>query len=204
LQFQNLIIFDILTVALNKMKLKDKYLIIDFDSTLVKLEGLEVLAEITLEGRDDAEQILHEIKATTDKGMSGSITFRESLSERLKLFQPNRDHIDKLTELLLKNITKSVLKNKKYFSNNYENIFVVSGGFEEWILPITRILGINDDNVLANKFYFDEQGRVVGFDQSNPLTQDKGKALSVKSLGLTGEVIIIGTDLPIMRLKLKN
>lgn len=186
------------------MKLKDINLIIDFDSTLVKLEGLEVLAELTMEGREDTKQILAEIKNTTDKGMSGIISFQESLRKRLNLFKPNMGHIDRLVELLKQNITDSVLCNRKFFSVNSKNIYVISGGFEEWILPITRELGLLDKNVMANKFLFDSDDNVIGFNESNPLTQAKGKAISVKFLGLNGEIIIIGDGYTDFEIKAEN
>jgi D-3-phosphoglycerate dehydrogenase len=79
-------------------------------------------------------------------------------------------------------------------------VYIVSGGFREYIIPVAETLGIRPDHVLANSFSFDGKGRVIGIDEQNVLAQKAGKAKAVKSLGLNGEIFIIGdgfTDLEI-------
>ena len=58
-----------------------KYFVIDFDSTFVKLEGLDVLAKVSL--KNSPEKIA-EIESITRDGMTGKIGFRESLELRIK------------------------------------------------------------------------------------------------------------------------
>jgi len=67
------------------MGIKKNYYIIDFDSTFVKKEGLEVLAEVALEGNPKKMPILAQIKKITAAGMEGRLSFKESLSRRLRL-----------------------------------------------------------------------------------------------------------------------
>ena len=61
-------------------------LVIDFDSTFIKLEALEELATVALDGNEKKNEIVDEIEKITIMGMEGKITFPESLSRRLKLF----------------------------------------------------------------------------------------------------------------------
>ena len=76
------------------------YLIIDFDSTFTQVEGLDELADIALQGSPDRERIVSEIRALTDQGMSGSLSFSESLQQRLALLPARREHIGQLVERL--------------------------------------------------------------------------------------------------------
>ena len=46
----------------------------------------------------------------------------------------------------------------------------MSNGFREFIEPIVTEYGIKPENILANEFRFDKEGRVVGFDTENPLS----------------------------------
>lgn len=174
------------------MRLINTNLIIDFDSTLVKLEGLEELAKIVLSGNPLKEEILNKIVEITNKGMNGDITFQESLEQRLKLFSPSKGDILKLIDLLKSNITDSILKNREFFKINNSHIYVISGGFREWIIPITEFVGLKTENVLANSFIYDKKGYVVGVDKTNILTRSKGKAMAVQSLNLNGVTIMIG------------
>ena len=60
-------------------------LIIDFDSTFIKLETIEVLADFALENKKDKKNILDLIKKMTNKAMQGEIPFSDALYERINL-----------------------------------------------------------------------------------------------------------------------
>ena len=169
-----------------------KYFIIDFDSTFVTTESLEELAEIALQNRKDKNQILKKIRELTTLGMEGKIPFEKSLSERIKLLKANKKHINSAVKSLIKKITPSIKRNRLFFKNNREHIFIISGGFKEIILPITRIFHIADSHVLGNSFIFDKKGNILHHDKSNPMAYRNGKVKAIKSLGLRGEIIIIG------------
>ena len=57
------------------------YFIIDFDSTFIKNESLDILFEISDPNNNDK---IREIKKITDLGMNGHISFSESLKRRIK------------------------------------------------------------------------------------------------------------------------
>ncbi len=169
-----------------------RYFIIDFDSTLVTVEALDELAKIVLKNNAKKETVLEEIKRTTSLGMDGTISFPESLAKRLVLFQPNKEHIQKLITHLKKQITPSILSNKAFFKENAQCIYIISGGFKEYIYPVIKGFGIPEDHILANTFTFAKNGNVTGFDKTNPLSQEDGKVKQIRKLKLQGEVYVIG------------
>lgn len=168
------------------------FYIFDFDSTFVSVEALDELAQIALKGNPRKEQLLQEIISITNKGMNGEIPFDLSLEKRLSLFQPNKDHIKKLTLLLKKKVTSSILRNKVFFKEYAQDIYIISGGFKEYILPIVSSFGINPDHVLANDFLFNKKGIVIGYNKENVLSQKKGKVKKIRELKLKGRIIVIG------------
>lgn len=170
----------------------NKFFIIDFDSTFVALEALDTLAEIALIDNPQKEQIIQQIKGITQLGMEGKMSFTQTLEKRLALFSPTKEHIETLTKLLKKNITPSISRNKHFFKKYGKQIFIISGGFSEYIAPIVTAFGIPSDNVLANNFVYDKKGAVTGFNPHNVLSQKQGKVKAVKSLKLDGKVIVIG------------
>lgn len=164
----------------------------DFDSTLTRVEGLDVLAEITLEGRPDKEEIIKEIQRITNLGIDGDISFTESLEKRIKLLNAHKKDLDGLIELLRQKISKSIESNKEFFENYSDDIYVISAGFKEFIDPIVQAYNIPADRVYANTFKFDADGKIIGFDETNVLASHNGKIACLKNLDLQGEVQVIG------------
>ena len=170
-----------------------KNIIIDFDSTFIQIESLDKLAEITLKGNKDKEQILSKIGKITNLGMDGEISFRDSLKERLKLININQDHISLLIKELHNYITSSFKNNREFIENNISNIYIISSGFIDYILPVVKYFGILEENVYANSFIFDDKNNVIGFDETNLLSSDEGKVKLIEKLNLLVEdTYIIG------------
>jgi D-3-phosphoglycerate dehydrogenase len=171
---------------------ENKYFVIDFDSTFVKIEALDTLAAIVLENNPQQEEIVKKIEEITKMGMDGKISFSDSLEQRLALFSPTSSDVKKLIDVLNKNISKSILENREWFKNNAEYIYIISGGFFEYIEPVVRDFGILNDHILANRFVYGLNGEIVGFDKDNYLAQKQGKVKQMDALNLDGYVTVIG------------
>ncbi len=174
------------------MKGQNLYFIIDFDSTFVQVETLELLAEIALGKNPKKKVILEKIRKITKAGMNGEISFEEALLRRLKLFKASRKDIDKLAKLLKKKISLSIVRNKEFFQKYKDHIYIISGGFKEYMIPIFKEFDLDEDHILANTFQINRKGYIIGFDGNNPLSQAHGKAKQIQSLGLKGKIYIIG------------
>jgi D-3-phosphoglycerate dehydrogenase / 2-oxoglutarate reductase len=168
------------------------FFVIDFDSTFTKVEALDVLGEISLATRPDRDATLAQIKAITDSGMAGEISLAESLAARLQLLHAHRDQIPALVEVLSGKVSDSFQRNRAFLKEYADQIYIISSGFREFIVPIVTELGIREDHVFANTFVFDKAGNIVGCDTENPLATDKGKVKLMRSLNLDGEVYVIG------------
>lgn len=166
--------------------------VFDFDSTLTRVEALDVLAEMTLEGRSDREKIVNQIQEITNLGIDGDISFTESLERRIKLLNAKKEDLSALVVELRQKISKSIASNKEFFEKFSDDIYVISCGFKEFIDPIVAEYNIPSDRVYANTFKFDESGNIIGFDETNVLSSHNGKIECLKELDLDGEVQVIG------------
>jgi len=166
--------------------------VFDFDSTLTRVEALDVLAEMTLRNNPDKEKVLDEIQNITNLGIDGDISFTESLERRIRLLKAHRDDLEPLIGELRQKISKSIEENKDFFKKYASDIYVISCGFKEFIDPIVEAYDIPSDRVYANTFEFDEAGNIVGFDEDNVLSSHNGKIECLKRLDLEGEVQVIG------------
>jgi D-3-phosphoglycerate dehydrogenase len=167
-------------------------IIIDFDSTFIKLEALDELANLALSNNPEKVQILQQIKALTEQSMNGDLSISDSLNQRIKLINANYSDVTHLANLLKDQVSNSFKNNKQFLDAYKQHIYIVSNGFKEFILPIVTEYGILPAHIFANQFIFDEEKNIIGIDESNVLTKELGKVACVKSLNLTGEVVVLG------------
>ncbi|KAK7495488.1 hypothetical protein BaRGS_00013186 [Batillaria attramentaria] len=138
----------------------------DVDSTVCKDEGLDELANFCGVGP--------QVKEWTAKAMGGDVTFRQALTERLKIVNPSlkqvQDFIQSHPPLLSDGIEElvSLLQSRK------TSVFLVSGGFRRIIEPAAQCLNIPPEHLFANRLLF-ENGEYKGFDPEEPTSESGGK-----------------------------
>ena len=169
-----------------------QFYIIDFDSTFTQVEALDELARISLKKHPEKEEIYQKIEELTNLAMEGKMSFRESLSGRVRLLQANRDHLKELISLLKKKVSSSFSRNKTFFKKHTNSVLIVSGGFKEFIIPVVLPYHISKENIYANTFIFDSNDQIIGYDEKNPLSNEGGKVTLLKELNLQGEIYGIG------------
>jgi D-3-phosphoglycerate dehydrogenase len=166
--------------------------IIDFDSTFTQVEALDILGEISLANHPERVVRLQAIKDITDQGMDGSLTFRESLEKRIEILQANKAQITELIAALKQKVSKSFERNREFLLENAPNIYIISNGFKDFIIPIVGVYGIQEHHVFANEFVYDPQGNIVDFNRENPLSKNNGKAETIRRVNLEGDIYVIG------------
>ena len=179
----------------------NQYFIIDFDSTFTQVEALDELVRISLKDHPDKQKIYKQIEDLTTASMEGRLSFTESLQKRVKLLEANREHLKQLITHLRKKVSVSFSRNINFFKNHADEVLIVSGGFKEFIIPVVTEYHIKKENIYANTFEFDEEGKIIGYDTSNPLSQEGGKVKLLKELNLQGEIFGIGDGYSDFQLK---
>jgi len=170
--------------------------LIDFDSTLVAAETLDVLGEIALADAPDRDARLEAVRALTDRAMAGELSFTAALQQRLDLLQPRREHLVELIARMSAALTPSARRCAVFLGR--ADVFVVSGGFEEVIAPVLAGLGVTPERIHANRLLVDPHGRVRGVDAASPLAHDGGKVTVARELGGGGVMVGDGwTDLEV-------
>ncbi len=171
----------------------NRFYVFDFDSTLISVESLDLLAELS-----STPETAEKIKKITELGMKGKISFEDSLAQRLSHLKINQGQIGWLINILKTKISVSVIRNISFFRDHSSNIFVITGGFEEYAIPVLDQIYIKPNNIIANKFLWNGYREVTGFDPTCPTSKNGGKSLALNSLKLKGEIFVIGdgsTDL---------
>jgi D-3-phosphoglycerate dehydrogenase len=166
--------------------------VFDFDSTLTSVEALDVLAEISLVNNSEKDEIINEIVDITNLGIDGKISFTESLEKRIQLLNAKKSDLPILINQLRKKVSVSIERNKEFFENFSNDIYVISCGFKEFIDDIVKDYNIPTERVFANTFEYDDNDTIVGFDSNNVLSTHNGKIECLKNLDLEGEIQVIG------------
>jgi phosphoserine phosphatase len=165
-------------------------LILDVDSTLSGIEGIDWLAR----RRDRA--VAEAIETLTTRAMEGEIPLEAIYEERLKIIRPRVAEIEALSEAYIAARAPGVEEALAALRAAGVRMVVVSGGIRQAILPLTRFLGFPDDDVDAVSLRF-AQDACVGIEPS-PMTTQAGKPEARVVQGLAAPVLAVGdgmTDL---------
>ena len=174
------------------MNSKNWTLILDFDSTIITSESLDILSELILKDQINSKSIIKKIKKFTNEGMEGLISFEDSLKKRLKLLDIKEYHLVELRKIVLKLITPSINKNCLWLKENADNIYIFSGGFKSIIVPVAKKIGLKIENIYANNLVFLKNGSFKGIDEGNLLSKSSGKLVQAKLLDLNSKIIVVG------------
>jgi len=180
-------------VSCLKKEIKSKFaLIIDFDSTIISLESLECIAELSLLNNKNKNNLIKKINDLTNLAMNGDISFPDSLDQRLALMNISHNHIIDTVDYLKNKIDSSFKNNLDFFKDFIGDIYIVSGGFQSIIQPLMQSLLNIDWQIYANEFVMDVNNNVIGVNKSNFLALSKGKVKTVNSLSIDKEIIVVG------------
>ena len=166
------------------MKLLIKTVIFDVDSTLCTIEGIDELARL--------KSVEKEIIPLTNKAMNGEISLEEIFAKRLEIIKPSLSDMVRLSRLYSQNISPNAEEIIAYLKERNIEIYLVSGGYKQAILPLASKLNISERNVYANELYFDSVGSYQGFNKTIPLWKEKGKAKLIQTLNLERKTIFVG------------
>lgn len=175
-----------------KAKPRFASVILDVDSTLSGIEGIDRLA--AMRGPEVAARVVE----LTDRAMRGEIPLESVYGERLALIRPTSQEVHELAEQYLASIAPGALEALAALRGACVRIAVVSGGLREAILPLARRLYVPPECVFAVSITFTEKGEFDGIDSSSPLTTQSGKATIARQLALSAPVLAVGdgaTDL---------
>ena len=166
--------------------------ILDVDSTLCGIEGIDWLA------KRRGAAVGGEVIALTDRAMRGEIALDAVYGERLALVRPSRGDVSALADAYAGSIAEGATRAVARLHGEGRRVVMMSGGIREAILPLAQLLGIADADVHAVSVRFTASGAYAGFETASPLATATGKRTLAESLGLPARVLAAGdgaTDL---------
>jgi phosphoserine phosphatase len=144
-----------------------KLLLLDCDSTLSAIEGVDELAR--LRGKATFEAV----ESMTRAAMEGGAAMEEIFSRRLELIQPTVAELETIGALYITHIEPTASEMLREVRAAGWTPIIVSGGFTQAIRPLADHLEIT--RVEAVTLTFDNSGKYCGFSPDCPTAQSRGK-----------------------------
>ena len=146
-----------------------RLVLFDVDSTLVTIEGIDVL------GRGDPR-----IVELTEAAMNGAIPLEEVYARRLDLIRPTRADVDALAARYRQLLVDGAAETIDALQRAGVIVHLVTAGIEQAVAPLAATLGVR--NVHAVRLEFADDGTYKDFDRRSPLTRAGGKEIVVRDV----------------------
>ncbi|HEV8447844.1 MAG TPA: HAD-IB family phosphatase [Gemmatimonadaceae bacterium] len=167
-------------------------LVLDVDSTVVGIEGIDWLA--ARRGPEVAQQV----SALTREAMEGRVRLEDVYALRLERIRPTRDDLDALARAYIDAVAPGAVVTIARVRDAGVHVVLVSGGLRQALLPLARHVGVIPEDLHAVAIEPDSTGTYLRHDAEAPLTRGDGKRDVVASLRLERPIVAVGdgaTDL---------
>ena len=161
-------------------------IVLDVDSTLSGIEGIDWLASLR------GAEVKAWSSALTERAMEGKLPIEAVYSERMGAIRPALAEIEELGRVYVEHVAPRARETLTELRARGIELVMVSGGLREAILPLARELGVDELRVHAVSVFFDAEGNYAGFDERSPLTRQDGKRITVRDMGLRGPILAVG------------
>jgi D-3-phosphoglycerate dehydrogenase len=184
--------------------------VIDFDSTFVSEESLNMMVDIAIRDHPKRAEINGRLRILADLCMRSEVSFKEYFKMKIDIVKQalKEEHLLKTATVLENRVSPGIVKLLLKAKELNKKVIVLSNSFRLILRDIMERYGIGI--YFANKHIADKNGHIVGFDESNPLANDNGKENIIgfmKSKGFIQpdeKIVMIGDGMPDLRVyKLK-
>ncbi|HVT43639.1 MAG TPA: HAD-IB family phosphatase [Thermoanaerobaculia bacterium] len=140
----------------------------DVDSTLVTIEGIEVLAEGS-----------REVVELTEAAMNGTLPIDQVYARRLDIVRPTRQAVERLGERYVASMLPDAAEVVGVLRRARVDVHLVSAAIRQALLPFASALGLAERAVHAVPLLFESDGSYRDFDRRSFLTRPGGKELTI-------------------------
>jgi len=151
-----------------------KLLLLDCDSTLSSIEGIDEL------GRLRGPVIFKAVENMTNAAMNGGTPMEDIFALRLNMIKPTLAELQAIGAKYIATVEPTAVETLEKLRAAGWKIAIVSGGFTQAIMPLAKFLGVARVEAVVLKF--NEDGTYAGFDETCPTSKSKGKNMIARRL----------------------
>ena len=161
-------------------------IVLDVDSTLCDIEGVDWLA------KQRGEKVARQSAELTQRAMAGEIPLETVYGQRLDLIRPTRQEIDQLGRIYVERIAPGAAATIGALRDAGVRVVLVSGGLRRAIRPVAQLVGASEADLNAVDVQWDDAGAYRDFDRASPLATQTGKVDIVRRLNLPRPILAVG------------
>ena len=150
------------------MTAKYRIVFFDVDSTLVTIEGIDILAA----GNPEVVRL-------TEAAMNGDVPLDEVYGRRLEIIRPNRAAIAALSKTYLDSLVPGAEETIETLREAGCIVHLITAGIEQALLPLANRLVVP---LRAVALQFDAEGNYLRYDRRSPLARSRGKEIAVRDI----------------------
>ncbi|MGF1677572.1 MAG: HAD-IB family phosphatase [Candidatus Methylacidiphilales bacterium] len=154
--------------------LMSRLIVLDCDSTLSSIEGVDELA------RMKGAEIYQQVEEATQRAMEGAISLESVFRFRMELIRPTSADLETLSRLYIETLAPGALEVIHSLQASGWITTVVSGGLLPPVRALSDHLGIRE--VMAVPVFFNPDGSYLHCDTSYPTAVSGGKPLCLQQL----------------------
>ena len=151
-----------------------KLLLLDCDSTLSSIEGIDEL------GRLRGPETFKAVEDMTSAAMNGGTPMEDIFAKRLNMIKPTLAELQAIGAKYIATVEPTAVETLDKLRAAGWKIAIVSGGFTQAIMPLAKFLGVARVEAVVLKF--NEDGTYAGFDETCPTSKSKGKNMIARRL----------------------
>ena len=163
-----------------------KSVILDVDSTVSELEGIDWLAA------QRPPDVAAAVVALTTAAMEARVPLEAVYGRRLSLIKPTRTEITDLASAYIRTALPGVREAVSVWRDAGLRVVLVSGGLRDALLPLSAWLGIPALDVHAVDVEYDATDVAVTVRGDAPLARAGGKPEVVRCLNLPRPILAVG------------
>ena len=166
--------------------------VLDVDSTLAGIEGIDWLAAL----RDRETVAL--VRGLTEDAMSGQLSLEDAYHLRLARIAPTRAEVSELAAAYRANVAPGAADAVARLKSAGVRVVAITGGIADAVIPLCGDVSIAASDVHAVIVHWDDDGRYLDFDRASPLATHGGKSDVLSRLSLPRPILAVGdgsTDL---------
>jgi phosphoserine phosphatase len=130
------------------------HVIFDFDQTLINHESTLEIIRCAIGNSTKAREQLDNLALIAPKALSGTASAWELMSLMTVIPRIQRKHLRHYIETAVNSIAPALRETVQQLQHDGVQVHVLSGGYMEWVVPIVQSLGIDPENVLANRLFW--------------------------------------------------
>jgi len=159
-----------------------KLLLLDCDSTLSAIEGIDEL------GRLRGAETFSAVEQMTRAAMEGGTSMESIFARRLELIRPTAAELSTIGAQYIAHVEPSAKETIQMLQTEGWTVVIVSGGFTQAIQPLADYLGV--ELVEAVLLEFDAYGAYAGFSPACETARTRGKNAVAKRLRKSSEATL--------------